>query len=64
MPIFSYIHKHLFQLLPPKTVAYFVSALTLKNSERMIWIGMFITLTAGVKLICFTPHVRLTLLSA
>lgn len=48
----EYIHSN-FCLL--KLLLYFVSALTLKNSKRTILFGMFISLTAGVKLISFKP---------
>lgn len=58
--LFSPANIHLnFCLL--KLLLYFVSALTLKNSKRTILLGMFISLTAGVKLISFKPHIRLTL---
>lgn len=56
---FSCICKDLLRFLSPKTVAYFVSALTLRNSKRTIWLGMLISLTAGVKVISFKPHIGL-----
>lgn len=58
--LFSPANIHLnFCLL--KLLLSFVSALTLKNSKRTILLGMFISLTAGVKLISFKPYIRLTL---